>query len=409
MSVGPGPAAPAGGRFLGGRWRLERTIGRGGMGTVYAARDERTGEPVAVKVLAADPSLDRTALARFEREASALAELRHPAIVALRGGVGREPDCLFYAMELVEGRSLAGLLAARGALAAGEAAAVARRMLAALAAAHARGLVHRDLKPSNVLVGRGGDVKVADFGLVHAASATRLTHTGHAIGTPAYLSPEQAEGRPAGPASDLYGAGVVLYEMLAGAPPFAAEHPVAVLRLHAEAAPPPLSARAPGPLPAGLEEVVRRALEKDPARRYASAEAMTAALDAVVPPAGDEAALRGLVGADDTPAATPVAALAAPAAPAAPAARAGLADPPSRPKRRLRWALVALLALAGGGVAAFLAFRSPPPPRVTVMTDAGPVEGRLVGVDSAFATVELDDGTRRAIPRTSVLAIRHRD
>ncbi|MBL4847303.1 MAG: protein kinase [Planctomycetes bacterium] len=250
-------------------------LGQGGMGAVFRARDERSGEVVALKVLKGagqDPSL----LERFEREGRLLAGLDHPGIVGLRSGLEVSEGQAYYAMELVEGQDLRQVLRTRGALSAEEAVGIAKEVLAALSYAHARGVIHRDVKPPNVLMNSAGRARLADFGLARALESSGLTRTGTVLGTPEYMAPEQAEGNPSEARTDLYAVGVLLFELVSGAPPFRAERPLAVLRAHCEAPVPPL--RAPHGLPAGLEGVVRRALAKAPADRWPSAEAMVDAL-----------------------------------------------------------------------------------------------------------------------------------
>jgi len=249
------------------------------MGAVFRARDERSGEEVALKVLKGagdDPSL----LDRFKREGRLLAELDHPGIVGLRGELSVTGGQAYYAMELVEGQDLRQVLRARGALPAEEAIRIAQEVLAALAYAHARDVIHRDVKPPNVLLDGAGRARLADFGLARVLESSGLTRTGTVLGTPEYMAPEQAEGQPSEARTDIYALGVLLYELVSGAPPFRAERPLAVLRAHCEAPVPPL--RSPHGLPSGLEGVLRRALAKAPAARWPSALAMAQALDELV-------------------------------------------------------------------------------------------------------------------------------
>ncbi|MGE0710106.1 MAG: protein kinase [Planctomycetota bacterium] len=258
-----------------GDYRLLEKLGQGGMGSVYLAEDS-AGERVALKVLAAGAS-DEAARARFRQEAEVLERLDHPGIVRPRGALQLEGERCYYAMELVEGLDLSRLVAARGGLPPAEALALVAAALEGLGAAHAAGIVHRDLKPTNLLVDAAGRVKLCDLGLARALDMTRLTTSGTVLGTPAYMSPEQARGEEESARSDLYSLGVVLYELLAGALPFTAKSPLAVLRMHTDVAPEPPSAQRPG-LPPSLDAPVLRALAKDPAARFASAEEMRAAL-----------------------------------------------------------------------------------------------------------------------------------
>ncbi len=212
-----------------GEYRLEGRLGRGGMGTAYRGRGP-DGEVVAVKVLADDLVADAAARRRFEKEASVLARLRHPRIVSARTGLLEDGGRLFYAMELVEGSDLSEVLARRGSLPLRRALGLLSDVLAALEFAHGHGILHRDVKPSNVFVLPSGRAKLGDFGLARADGATRLTETGTALGTPEYMAPEQAEGEAGEPRTDVYAAGIVLWELLAGRPPFTADKPLAVLR-----------------------------------------------------------------------------------------------------------------------------------------------------------------------------------
>jgi eukaryotic-like serine/threonine-protein kinase len=274
------------GRILDGRYQLGSVLGVGGMASVYLATDRVLERQVAVKVLRSSDAQDPLFVERFRREARAAARLSHPNIVAVFDS-GADADQPYLVMEYVPGESLAQLLHRQGRLAPRRAVELAIQVCAALAAAHAQGLVHRDIKPANVLVGPDGQVKVADFGIVKASAATTLTGTGTMLGTAAYLSPEQAQGRPVDARSDLYGLGCVLYELLCGSPPFgsgADRSPVAIATRHVRESPEPPSARNPQVAPA-LEAVVLTALAKDPAQRYQSAVELHHALQRIL--AGD--------------------------------------------------------------------------------------------------------------------------
>jgi hypothetical protein len=271
------------GRILDGRYQLGSLLGAGGMARVYVATDRVLERQVAVKVLSPSDAQDPVFVERFRREARAAARLSHPNIVAVFDS-GSDADQPYLVMEYVPGQSLAQLLARQGRLAPRRAVELAIQVCAALAAAHAQGLVHRDIKPANVLVSPDGQVQVSDFGIVKAAAATTLTGTGTVLGTAAYLSPEQAQGGPVDARSDLYGLGCVLYELLCGSPPFgsgADRSPVAVATRHVSEPPEPPSARNPQVDPA-LEAVVLTALAKDPAQRYQSAVELQHALERVL-------------------------------------------------------------------------------------------------------------------------------
>jgi serine/threonine-protein kinase len=259
------------------------------MATVYLATDRVLERQVAVKVLRSSDAQDPLFVERFRREARAAARLSHPNIVAVFDS-GADAEQPYLVMEYVPGESLAQLLHRQGWLPPHRAVELAIQVCAALAAAHAQGLVHRDIKPANVLVGPDGQVKVTDFGIVKAAAATTLTGTGTVLGTAAYLSPEQAQGAPVDARSDLYSLGCVLYELLCGSPPFgsgADRSPVAVATRHVREPPQPPSLRNPQVDPA-LDQVVLTALAKDPAQRYQSAVELHHALQRIL--AGDATA-----------------------------------------------------------------------------------------------------------------------
>ena len=259
-----------------GEFRLVREIGRGGMGIVYEAEQVPLGRRVALKVLPAGAALDERLAIRFLREARTVARLRHPGIVPVFG-TGREQGVLFFAMELIEGESLAQRIE-RGPLPAADAARIASEIAHALQHAHDAGLIHRDVKPDNVMIGRDGRARLADFGLVHDLQGARLTRSQYVLGTPAYSAPEQARGEPVDPRSDVYGAGAVLYAMLGGKPPFAGDVPAAVLGRLASEPPPPLAQVAPA-APRALVAICERAMARDPGRRYAGPGALGQDLD----------------------------------------------------------------------------------------------------------------------------------
>ncbi len=257
-----------------GRYTVLCRLGRGGMGEVYQARAP-DGSTVAVKLLRAAETARPDELERFAREGSILNGLRHPSLVCALSGIELDAGQAFYAMEYVAGRDLAKLLREHpDGLDPARAVAIALEVLEALAYAHGEGVVHRDVKPSNILLEEGGRARLADFGLARLAGLGSLTRTGTLLGTPEYMSPEQADGLEPDARSDIYALGIVLFEMLSGAAPFRAERPLAVLRMHHRSPVPPL----PEGLPAGLEAAVRRALQKEPAARWSSARELADAL-----------------------------------------------------------------------------------------------------------------------------------
>ncbi|MGW3295901.1 serine/threonine-protein kinase [Streptomyces xiamenensis] len=275
-------------QLLGGRYRLVRLLGEGGMGQVWEARDETLERTVAVKVislLAGGGSRGDEARARFLREARITARLQHPNIVTLHdlGETGTGNDRVpFLVMELVRGEGLDAKLR-RGAVAARDAARWGAQIARALAEAHDGGVLHRDIKPSNILITPAGTVKVLDFGVARAAdpgaSGDHLTRTGFIVGTPAYMAPEQARGHPE-PRSDLYALGCVLFELLTGRLPFPAPDTVGHLAAHLTQEPPAPGALVPG-IPPAWDDLVLTLLRKDPARRHPDALALAGALDLI--------------------------------------------------------------------------------------------------------------------------------
>ncbi|MGY1811173.1 serine/threonine protein kinase [Blastococcus sp. SYSU D00820] len=262
---------------LADRYELQELLATGGMGQVWRARDLRLHRPVAVKLLRSEYTGDATFLARFRAEAQLTARLLHRNIAALHDyGEVQGPQgetCAFLVMELVEGESLATLLARERRLPAERVLDLVEQTAAALAAAHAAGVVHRDVKPGNVLVGRDGVVKITDFGIAWSASSVPLTQTGQVVGTAHYLSPEQAGGGKASPASDVYALGMVAYECLAGRRAFDGESPVQVALQQLRDTPDPL----PDDVPEPVRRLIAHALAKDPAERYADGVALRAA------------------------------------------------------------------------------------------------------------------------------------
>ena len=274
------------------RYELRGTLGVGGMAEVREAYDRVLDRRVAIKLLRSDLGRDASVRQRFLQEARTAAQFTHPNAVTVfdTGVAGNRP---FIVMELVEGPTLADRLR-DGPLPEGEAVQIADEVLAALAAAHLEGFVHRDVKPGNILLPTFGGVKLADFGIAKSVqdATAGLTLTGTIIGTPAYLSPEQVNGEPATPRSDVYAMGVVVYEMLTGVQPYTGDSPVAVAVAHTTRPVPSLRNTHPT-VGIHLAEIVERAMAKDPDARYPDAAAMRDALlgresqrTAVLPPAG---------------------------------------------------------------------------------------------------------------------------
>jgi len=259
---------------------LER-LGGGGMGVVYKARDLKLDRLVALKFLASQRGAPEEQKRRFLREARAASRLDHPNICTIHEIDETEDGALFIVMALYEGETLRDRLD-RGPLSFAEALDVASQVAAGLARAHELGIVHRDVKPANLVLTAGGQVKILDFGIAKLADQSRLTRDGTALGTAAYMSPEQFRGQPADPRTDVWSLGVVLYEMATGSLPFDDFSEREMVRAILDSPPRPMSGRRPG-VPEGLERIVARALEKRPADRYASMEEMRRELRAVSP------------------------------------------------------------------------------------------------------------------------------
>ncbi|GAA2353733.1 serine/threonine-protein kinase [Streptomyces violaceusniger] len=305
-------------QLLGGRYRLVRQLGEGGMGQVWEAQDETLGRPVAVKVislLAGGGSRGGEARARFLREARITAQLQHPNIVTIHdlGETGTEGNrAPFLVMELVRGEGLDAMLR-RGVVTLPDAARWGAQIGDALADAHDAGIMHRDIKPSNILITPSGNVKVFDFGIARAAdpyaTADRLTQTGFIVGTPPYMAPEQARGFPE-PRSDLYALGCLLFELITGRLPFQAPDTVGYLTAHLTQEPPTPSSVCAG-VPPAWDDLVLRLLHKDPAQRYPNAADLSQALRQLdrapepppppPPPAGEQTAEAPQPSAPDRP------------------------------------------------------------------------------------------------------------
>jgi tRNA A-37 threonylcarbamoyl transferase component Bud32 len=342
------PEHATAGRVLGGRYRLDRELARGGMATVWIAEDPLLSRRVAVKLLLPQLAVDEALRLRFRNEAIAAAKLTHPGIVATYD-TGDDDGTAYIVMELVEGTTLRRVIDERMRLPVPEAADIASQVADALEHAHRQGLVHRDIKPANVLVQPDGRVKVTDFGIAKAAGGDDLTRTGTVVGTARYLAPEQVNGHSVDGRADVYALGLILYEMLAGRAPFSGDSDMATAVARLTNAPEPVRTVRPE-VSRHLEDVVARSLARDPEYRYQSAQAFK---DALKP--GHDTAPTG-----------PLAPPPAPGPAAAPAAGGGGraestavgAPPPARPapvatpRRGRRWPwLVLILVLLGAGAA----------------------------------------------------------
>ncbi|MGD0853702.1 MAG: Stk1 family PASTA domain-containing Ser/Thr kinase [Acidimicrobiales bacterium] len=347
-------------RLYSGRYQVTHLIARGGMAIVYRAQDVLLNRPVALKTLYPELSADPLFVERFRREAQAAANLSHPNIVPVFDW-GEDNGTYFIVMELVDGTSLADMLRGGRTLTASHSATLMAQVAAALGYAHRNGVVHRDVKPGNILIASDGQVKVTDFGIAQAMSVEdQLAEEGSVMGTATYFSPEQAEGAPVDGRSDIYSLGVVLYEMLAGRPPFIGDSPVAVSSQHVHGTVPP-PAEFNSAIPADLQAIVMEALAKSPERRYQSAEDLRSDLMRFSEGQPVRAAQRDVAffGADATRAVSKV-------APGERTQAVPMMTGPRTDIHRRRGnsagiiALIVVLLLAGGGVAYFLTQKNTP-------------------------------------------------
>lgn len=341
-------------RVLGNRYEIHRRLARGGMAQVYLARDRMLDRPVAIKELVPEFATDPSFVERFRREAQAAANLAHPNIVGVYDW-GTQDGTYFIVMEYVDGPSLSQVIRRDGPLHPRRAAELTSEVAAALGFAHSRGVVHRDVKPGNVLLTGSGQAKVTDFGIARALSAPEddLTQAGSVMGTATYFSPEQAQGLPVDPRSDLYSLGVVLYEMVTGRTPFTGDTPLAIAYKHVQDQPPRPDTIIPD-LPTGLTAVIMKLLQKRPEDRYASAEDLRGDLRRFLQGEQTNAERALAMGATAMTTAAAGTAVAAAATTVQPVAEGAEPTPPEEPpKSRTGWflaALVVLLLLLAGGL-----------------------------------------------------------
>lgn len=330
------------GKIIAQQYEILQRIGDGGMASVFTARRLADGQIIALKILREQYAADAEFVERFEREARAVSALAHPHMVRLIDS-GRDGSVHFIAMEYIPGVNLKQLIRRHGPVPAADAVAIAAQVCEVLEYAHAHGVIHRDIKPQNILLTDDGGVKVTDFGIARATSAATITQTGTVLGSVQYLSPEQASGAEVGTAADIYGLGVVLYEMVTGRLPFDGDSAVAIAIKHIHEEPVPPQQLAPS-VPDRVNGIILRALAKSPQGRYASAEAMREDLTG----ANDLWRLPAAAQIEDTPATMVL----RPAAGAAPAARRAMRVSP--------WlvALALLVVIAGGGWGGWRAFSS---------------------------------------------------
>ena len=345
----PAPQDPYVGTVVNGKFHVEALIGQGGMGKVYRARHLTLERTVVLKMLHRGFSADPAVAQRFHREAKAASRLNHPNSIAVLDFGQAEDGTLFMAMEYLQGKDLARVIAEDHPLGVARIVRIGAQILSALAEAHALGIIHRDLKPENVMIeprrNEPDHVKVLDFGIAKisepGAGEARLTQAGLVCGTPEYMSPEQASGKELDARSDLYSVGVILYQMATGLLPFESDTPVGFLTKHLSEPPPPPSRRRPGVAVApALEALIMRALAKDPAARHASADEMKEALLACGRAAGE-------VHGDGRGGTS--------------AAGKGTGEAPPRKRGGALLAVTAAVVVVGGGAGVFLATRQGAP------------------------------------------------
>lgn len=358
------------GKILGNRYKILEQLGGGGMAIIFKGRDNFLNRLVSIKVLRPEFTCDEDFVQRFRREAQAVARLSHPNIVSIYD-VGREDETHYLVMEYIEGDNLKNLIRSQGALEPERAAEIALQISEALQHAHENNIVHRDVKPQNILITREGRAKLTDFGIAREATTATLTQTDTIVGSVHYLSPEQARGETAGPCSDIYSLGVVLYEMTTGVLPFQGDTPIAVALKHIQEDPPYPCVLNPA-VPLRLQGIITRAMSKDPADRFQSARDMAVNLKAVMNAPGgaagihqpDEFATRVI------PAVRPAE---VPPGSEEPEKEAGVA-------RRIRpmwiWISLALFGLLAGGVFAFQLYMNVPVVKMPTLTEKTRDEAR---------------------------------
>ncbi len=327
---------PSPGEILGGRYRLDERIAAGGMGEVWRATDTVLGRDVAVKTLHADRAGDPGFQERFRHEARSMAALHHPGVADVYDfGETEGGTDAYIVMARIDGEPLSERIAGQGRLTAAETMSVVAQSARALEAAHQAGIVHRDVKPSNLIIKPDGTVVLVDFGVARSAGSSTLTGAKEVVGTAMYIAPEQVSKEPTGPPADLYALGVVAYHCLAGHPPFMGDNPIGIAMQHLSETAPDL----PDDVPPAVRAVVTRAMEKNPADRFATAAAMA------------EAADRAVSGGDTTAILAAPRYAAAPGAAAAPPTLTEPAGPGGRRRLPVVLGAAGVLVLAGAVVA----------------------------------------------------------
>ncbi len=384
--------------MIGDRYALETLIGQGPSAEVWRAMDTRLDRPVALKRLKPDAIGDPTAVSRFEREARAAAGLSHPGIVTILD-TGRDGAAPWFVMELVDGETVAAMIARGGPLEVNRAVSLGVQVARALQHAHTSGLVHRDIKPGNIMVRTDGRAQLVDFGITTGHLDVRLTQTGMVMGSLSYLAPEIAAGASSSPQADIYSLGVTLYEMLAGVPPFPGESIAETVLAHQQLSPPPLQPS----VPEWLQSVVRRCLEKDPAERFASAGMLAAALaeggGIVASASAGAPVVHDGTGKSNV---TPVGGIPiSDATRAIPQLPAAMAPDDNAPNKRKRWLWVVGLALALFVI--FIALSGPPEVETLTAPTSTTETNEVITTTAGQATIERETIVERLIVITERL------
>ena len=334
---------------MGNRYEILEQLGGGGMAIIYKGRDTLLNRLVSIKVLRPEFTCDEDFIQRFRREAQAIASLSHPNIVSIYD-VGWEDNVHYLVIEYIEGDNLKNFIRAQGTIPTERAVEIARQISDALQHAHENNIVHRDIKPQNILITREGRAKLTDFGIAKEATTATLTQTDTIVGSVHYISPEQARGETAGPRSDIYSLGIVLYEMVTGALPFQGETPIGVALKHIREAPPRPSSLNPAVSPT-LEHIIARAMAKNAVERYETARQLSLDLDKVAKPVFQKAVKADT---DDEFATRVLPTVTRGNLPSQPAAvPAPVQNNPGRRRTAWLWAALVALGLLAAGVAAF--------------------------------------------------------
>ncbi|HVL51235.1 MAG TPA: protein kinase, partial [Actinomycetota bacterium] len=348
---------------LGNRYRIDRPIAEGGMARVYEGTDTLLGRKVALKVLSAKLAVDPAFIARFEREAQAVASLNHPNLVGVFD-IGADGEFHYIVMEYVEGLTLDAVIKRDAPMPPDRVTAITLAVCEGLGVAHNQGIIHRDIKPANIMIEPSGRVKVMDFGIAKTKTEG-LTQAGAVLGTVKYLAPEQAHGAPVDGRTDIYALGCVMYEMLTGRPPISGESLMEIATRLMTEEPPPPSHLVPG-IPAQMDRVVMRALAKDPEDRYANTAALQGDLDGSAPAVAAAGAVAGAGAAGSDPTLVQS---------RGDRTRVMSGEPAGDPPRRLGFLILGVLLLAGGAIALlsnFIGSDTPPAPSPAPLEEPTP-------------------------------------